>query len=308
MSLASDPLRPGAHTVSIQGVLQRYHVAGSGPLCLVHPGGPGLGWEYLRMPQLERHLTLVYLEPIGTGGSGHLSQPQDYRIDTYARFLHGVVEHLGARRPFLIGHSHGGFVAQSYALTHPTSLAGLILYDTSPRTGEEFWNQALSNLDRLPERHPDQPEAAGIPQAFRQALAATDNESCTQGLRAILPAYFADYWAHESDLAPLRAGLRAWVDPMRAEEEPFDNRGRLRDITTPTLIISGYGDFICGPVWGRQLHAGIAHSRFVLLENSGHLGHFEEPETFTSAIVTFTLGAGQPADSRTPTPSPTEST
>ncbi|GAA4237181.1 proline iminopeptidase [Streptosporangium album] len=264
MSLAS----PGAHTVSIQGVLQRYHVAGSGPLCLVHPGGPGLGWEYLRMPDLEQHLTLVYLEPIGTGG----------------------------------------FVTQRYALNHPTALAGLILYDTSPLTGEEFWNQALGNLDRLPERHPDQPEAASIPQAFRQILAATDNESCTRGLRAVLPAYFADYWAREAGLASLRAAMRAWVDPMRAGEAPFDHRDRLRDITAPTLVISGEHDFICGPAWGRMLHQGITHSRFVALEGSGHLGHLEEPEAFTSAIVTFTLDAGQAADSRTSTPPPAEPT
>ncbi|MER6948190.1 alpha/beta hydrolase [Nonomuraea sp. NPDC000554] len=280
--------RPGTHTVSLHGVLHRYHVAGSGPLCLVHPGGPGLGWEYLRMPDLEQHLTLVYLEPIGTGGSGHLSRPQDYRIDTYAQFLHSLIEHLNVQKPFLLGHSHGGFVAQRYALDHPAALAGLILYDTSPQTGERFWNQALSNLDRLPERHPGQPEAATIPQAFRQTLAATDNESCTQGLHAILPAYFADYWAHEAELAPLRARLRAWVDPMRANESPFDHRDRLGEITMPTLIISGAHDFICGPLWGRQLHEGILRSQFVLLDKSGHLGHLEEPDAFTSAITGFT--------------------
>ncbi|MFC5827696.1 alpha/beta fold hydrolase [Nonomuraea insulae] len=288
MNLAPDPLLPGTHTVSIEGVLQRYHIAGSGPLCLVHPGGPGLGWEYLRMPELERHLTLVYLEPIGTGGSGHLPRPQDYRIDTYARFLRGVMEHLTATRPFLLGHSHGGFVAQHYVLTHPDALAGLILYDTSPRTGEEFWNQALSNLDRLPQRHPDQPEAAGIPEAFRQTLAATDNESCTQGLRAVLPAYFADYWAHEAGLAPLRASLRAWIDPMRAAEPPFDVRDMLGGITTPSLIISGAHDFICGPHWGQMLHQGIPHSQYILLHDSGHLGHIEQPDAFATAITTFT--------------------
>ncbi|GAA3467378.1 hypothetical protein GCM10018965_019310 [Nonomuraea roseola] len=62
MSITTDPLLPGSHTVSIGGVLQRYHVAGAGPVCLVHPGGPGIGWEYLRMPELERHLTVVYLD------------------------------------------------------------------------------------------------------------------------------------------------------------------------------------------------------------------------------------------------------
>ncbi|MFF5213195.1 alpha/beta fold hydrolase [Streptosporangium sp. NPDC000396] len=220
MAPSSDPLRPGTHSVSIRGALQRYHVAGTGPVCLVHPGGPGLGWEYLRMPRLEQHLTLVHLEPVGTGGSGHLSRPQDYRIDTYAQLLHELVEHLRTPPPFLIGHSHGGFVAQHYALAHPTALAGLILYDTSPCTGQEFWHQALDNLDRFPERHPGQPEAALIPHAFRQALEATDNASCTRALRAVLPAYFADYWAHESELAGLRAGLRAWADPCTPPNLP----------------------------------------------------------------------------------------
>ncbi|MEU0565042.1 alpha/beta hydrolase [Nonomuraea sp. NPDC005983] len=297
MSPSSDPLMPGTHTVSIRGVLQRYHVAGAGPVCLVHPGGPGLGWEYLRIPDLERHLTLVYLEPIGTGASGHLPRPQDYRIDTYAQFLHGLVDHLAAPSVFLLGHSHGGFVAQRYALTHPTALTGLILFDTSPRTGQEFWNEALANLDRLPQRHPDQPEAAGIPLAFRQTLAATDNESCTQGLRAVLPAYFADYWAHESDLGPLRAGLRAWVDPMRAAEPPFDVRDKLGDIATPTLIINGAHDFICGPHWGQMLHQSIPNSQFVLLHDSGHMGHIEQPAAFTAAIAEFTREASRAASS-----------
>ncbi|GGL12224.1 hydrolase [Sphaerisporangium melleum] len=295
MSFASDPLAPGTHSVSIDGTVQRYHVAGTGPVCLVHSGGPGIGWEYLRMPALERHLTLVYVEPIGTGESGRLPRPQDYRIDTYARFLHGIVDHLGVPEVFLLGHSHGGFVAQRYALDHPGTLSGLVLYDTSPCTGEEFWNEAVGNLDRLPERHPGRPEAAAIPAAFRQTLAATDDESCTRGLRAILPAYFADYWAHESEFAPFREAVRVWVDPMRADEPPFDVRDRLGDIATPTLVISGAHDFICGPRWGRMLHQGTSHSRFVLLHDSGHMGHIEEPTAFASAIITFTSEAGRTA-------------
>ncbi|GAA3467414.1 alpha/beta fold hydrolase [Nonomuraea roseola] len=285
MSITTDPLLPGSHTVSIGGVLQRYHVAGAGPVCLVHPGGPGIGWEYLRMPELERHLTVVYLEPVGTGSSGRLPRPHDYRIDVYAGFLHGVIEHLAAPSVYLLGHSHGGFVAQRYALSHPSRLAGLILFDTSPVTGEEFWQQALANLQRFSH---SRPEAAGIPQAFQRALAAADDEACTQGIRDILPAYYADYWARESELASLRGSLRAWADPVRAGEPPFDVREELGDITTATLIISGAHDFICGPRWGRMLHEGIPDAQFLLLEDSGHMGHFEQPVAFTSAIRRFT--------------------
>jgi proline iminopeptidase len=36
------------------------------------------------MPALEQHLTMVYLEPIGTGDSGRLPDRRDYTIATWA--------------------------------------------------------------------------------------------------------------------------------------------------------------------------------------------------------------------------------
>ncbi|MCO1577534.1 hypothetical protein M8C13_17385 [Crossiella sp. SN42] len=51
-------------------------MTGARLVCLVHSGGPGIHWEYLRMPEPERHLTMVYLEPVGTGQSGRLPAGQ----------------------------------------------------------------------------------------------------------------------------------------------------------------------------------------------------------------------------------------
>lgn len=56
-SYQSSPLSPGAHALTVPHGLahieQRYHVAGSGPVCIAHSGGPRIGWEYLRIPELE---------------------------------------------------------------------------------------------------------------------------------------------------------------------------------------------------------------------------------------------------------------
>lgn len=58
-------------------------------------------------------------------------------------------------------------------------------------------------------------------------------------------------------------------------------------------------DFICGPHWGRMLHEGIPGSRFLLLEDSGHMGHLEQPDLFASAITRFTReGATRPLPHR----------
>ncbi|WP_198169013.1 alpha/beta fold hydrolase [Herbidospora daliensis] len=275
------------HEITVDGVRQVFHVAGTGPVCVVHSGGPGIDWRYLRLPALEEHLTMVYLEPIGTGTSGRLDDPRDYRLDTYARFVHGVVEHLDAPSVFLLGHSHGGFVVQRYALDHPERVAGAILYSTSPVTGEEFWSDAMANIAAFPQRLPHRPAAAEIPAAFQRALAAQSDEAYTTSLREILPAYFADYWTEEETLEPLREALTAWIDPMRKEEPPFDVRADLGSLTVPVLIVSGVYDFFGGTRWGRLAEELIPGARLAVLEESGHMGHLEQPEEFVREIVSF---------------------
>ncbi|WP_326556272.1 alpha/beta fold hydrolase [Micromonospora sp. NBC_01796] len=281
-------LTAGTHEIDIDGVRQVYHVAGTGPVCIVHSGGPGIEWAYLRMPTLEEHLTMVYLEPVGTGASGQLADPRDYRLDTYSRFLHGVVEHLDQERVLLLGHSHGGFVIQRYALDHPDRVAGLILYDTSPVTGAGFWAEAMAGVQRYVERHPDRPEAADVAVAFQETPAEPDDNWVSTKLQRILPVYFADYWGRESEYAPMRAAVRGWLGPQLGEEPtPFDVRDQLGSITAPSLVIVGEHDFICGTRWATMLHDGIPGSRHVLLTDSGHFGHLEQPEEFTRAIVEF---------------------
>lgn len=292
MSTTPGALSQGTHSITIDGVRQVFHVAGTGPVCLVHPGGPGFGWEYMRMPALEQHLTMVYLEPIGTGDSGRLPDRRNYQIDTWMGFIHGVVEHLGRPKVFLLGHSYGGFISQRYVLHHADRLAGLILYATSPVLDAEFWGEAMANLNRFPQLHPDEPEAAGIPQAYREALNAPDDETITVKVREILPFYFANYWAHERDLAPVRATMRAWVDPLRGEEPaPFDVRDALGSITVPSLIITGEHDFLCSPRRSMMLHDIIPASRLTIVPDGGHMAHLEQPEAFTRAVVEFLQAA-----------------
>ncbi|MDQ0605344.1 pimeloyl-ACP methyl ester carboxylesterase [Streptomyces canus] len=185
-----DPLSPGTHTLVVQhgaaAVDQRYHVAGTGPVCVAHSGGPGIGWEYLRMPEPERSMTVVYLEPVGTGESGRLADPRDYTLATYTHFLHAVIEHPGLAEVALLGHSHGGFVAQRYALDHPEYLASLILYDTSPVTGEEFWAAAVANMQSFVQRHADErPEVTTYVAGLTTRLDRSDDEGATRVLRTI---------------------------------------------------------------------------------------------------------------------------
>ncbi|MGS2642689.1 alpha/beta fold hydrolase [Streptosporangium sp. LJ11] len=58
-------------------------------------------------------------------------------------------------------------------------------------------------------------------------------------------------------------------------------------ITTPTLVITGRYDVICGVRWAHELDKLIPGSELLILENSGHFGHLEEPEDFARAVAGF---------------------
>ncbi|MFB8003119.1 alpha/beta fold hydrolase [Nocardia sp. NPDC056000] len=293
----SGALDRGVHAFDSDGVLQRYHVYGSGPVCLAHPGGPGIHWEYMRMPELEQHLTMVYVEALGTGASGRLpTHPNGYTRERYSVALQRIIDHLGVSEVFLLGHSHGAFVAAYHAIHRPQRLAGIILYEGAPVTGPEHGAEAARRLQEFAAAHTDRPGLADVLATFAGMQEISSDEQTLAVARGVLPSYIADYWGDEQRWAPLRDALRAsYISGLDALGAPdlIDDRADLPKVTIPALVIVGRFDVICGPRWGRELAELIPDSSLVTLERSGHLGHLEEPERFADAVRDFALSAGR---------------
>lgn len=278
-------LAEGVHNIELDGVTMRYHVAGSGPVCVLHSGGPGIAWESVRAPRLEQDLTCVYIEPIGTGASGRLpTHPDGYSLDRYASFVDALLDHLDVPKVHLLGHSHGGFVAQRYAITRPDRLAGLVLYDTAPAAGPELMAEASRNMEAFLERYADRFEAQEAMATWKNLATGTDEEF-TRTARDLLPAYFADSRATPEAFATMQANLQAWA--VTSDEGPWDHHDALATLRTPTLVLVGRWDFICGPKWACELYGAIPDSQLVQFAQSGHFAHAEEPEEFASAVAGF---------------------
>ncbi|MBP2703091.1 alpha/beta hydrolase [Microbispora sp. RL4-1S] len=314
----TSPLSPGAHTVVVDGVAQRYHVAGkpagyvagnaagnaagetagdsagTGPVLLAHPGGPGISWEDLRMPEVEKHVTVVYVEPVGTGGSDRLpSHPHGYTRARYSQALDGLIDHLGVPAVHLLGHSHGGFVAQHYALTRPDRLAGVVLYDSAPVTGPEHFAEANARMEEFARRSAGNPGLDDVLDVWRSLGSLSDDEGMTRAVRGIVPAYMADFWGREEEFLPLLPSIHGtYISGLdeRMVPDMVDDRDALGSISVPTLVVVGRHDVICGPRWAEELHRGIPGSRLVVLERSGHFGHIEEPAAFADAVAGFVTG------------------
>lgn len=280
------------HTLAVAGIRQRYHVHGQGAATLVVvPGGPGILWEVMRMPEIERHVRVVYVEPLGTGESGRLpTHPHGYTRALYADALDQILADLGDERVYLLGHSYGGFVVQYYAAHHADRLAGLVLYESSPVTGGEHAAEATRRIQRFLQRNEGNLEVAQVAEALQSVGTVTVDQQLTETLRALLPAYFAHYWQRADELAPFRERVQVtYISGLDADgnPDPVEDRELLAGITVPTLVIAGRYDVICGERWAREIHGLVPGSRLLILAESGHLGHVEEPERFTKAVIDF---------------------
>ncbi|MFH9969270.1 alpha/beta fold hydrolase [Streptomyces mirabilis] len=88
----------------------------------------------------------------------------------------------------------------------------------------------------------------------------------------------------------MRASVRAaHISGLDENLSPhvIDDRADLGSLTVPTLVVVGRHDVICGVRWAEELHLLIPGSELLILENSGHFGHLEEPEAFSQAVTRF---------------------
>ncbi|MGC4854940.1 alpha/beta fold hydrolase [Micromonospora sp. DT4] len=284
----------GVHHIAVDGLTIVCHVHGRGPICVAHPGGPGLDWDYLRMPSVEKHLTMVYVEPVGTGASGRLSDPSEYTMEVYVRHLDAVVRHFSADPVFVLGYSFGGFVAQCYALTGTDRIAGLILNDTAPATDEEFNQVARANFDAYLDANAGRVDREAMLQAFTDE-GVVDDATATAAMRRILPAYFADYWSREHEFSGVAELFKSARDPgLGFDWSSFDVRDQLTTLRCPAAILVGAHDFICPPQWSRLMHDLIRGSTLTVFDESGRLPHIEEPQAFAATIAAFVGTVARP--------------
>ena len=74
-------------------------------------------------------------------------------------------------------------------------------------------------------------------------------------------------------------GGRSMTDPSL--------RGRLGNITAPTLVVWGESDQIVDPEYGHAYAAAIPGATFILLSATGHMPQLETPEQLLAPIGDF---------------------
>jgi pimeloyl-ACP methyl ester carboxylesterase len=267
-----------------------YHKLGNGPVVVCHPGGPGFSALYFGdLAGLWERFTLVLLDPRGTGGSGRPDDPKAYRIEDYVADVEELRVHLGLDKLILLGHSHGGVVAQAYAARHHERVERLVLASTLARFGEAQQGAMREGMDRR-SGQPWYADAVAALEAEQEGRFSSDEEMAELVFRE-LPLYFAHYGAAEAGYLDTLKVETPNADTLKLFNreifEMFDLRGELGTISAPTLVITGEEDFICGPVCADEIASGIKGAKKVIVGDSGHMIFIEQPEEFEREVADF---------------------
>jgi proline iminopeptidase len=288
--VAAPALPRGTQRITVDGgqIVVDVRGAAGRPVCIAHPGGPGLDSQYLHLPALEKRFTMVYIDPLGTGTSDKLPEAELYSLQRDVKVLEAVRVKLGLERVCLVGHSYGGFVVQQYAVEHPDRVMGLFLYSTSPTTEPDWQKQAEANTAWFK----DQPWFAEAMKGIEDEPKATNETELAAAGTRVWPMYFADWEGHRAEYAPLVALLKISYEVHRRrppdKNTRFDVRRRLGVIhTTPTVIVAGERDFICGVKPSTWIAQAIGGSKLVVIERAGHFAHIEQPGAFDNVVDTF---------------------
>ncbi len=278
-------------TVTVPGGRAFEYVAqGRGPATLlVHPGGPGLTYHYLRglLKLANANLRVVLFNPRGVGHSWAPKNRSEYTIPNLAEDVEAIRRALKIRELHLLGYSAGGFVALEYARRYERRLTSLLLCATAGsaeevRASNRMMISAASPRQRTRLRELtrarafESPEytklAAEITRPFSTRFLATDplDWKATRSSPTVYRAMMA------------RTGDEFVVDGTMAS---WDGRPYYSKIETPSVVVVGKYDFFLEPSLDMAQRIEPAHLR--VLPHSSHMEVLEQPREFLGTLREF---------------------
>src|SRR5437879_6064454 len=248
-----------------------YEAAGDAalpPLVFLHGiGGAARAWR----GQLDffkgRYRTIAWDMP-GYGGSAPLPTVS---MPALAGALQDFLQQVGAIKPVIVGHSIGGMIVQQWLAKSPLIAGAVVLAQTSPAFGKADGDWQKSFI------------AARLGPLDRGETMKSLAPSLVQELVGDEPNLKGMELARECMARVPEASYRAMMLALIG----FDQRSTLKDISVPTLLLSGSRDNNAPASMMAKTATYIPSAEYVELAGVGHLANLERPDAFNAALDGF---------------------
>ena len=239
-------------------------------------GQPAVAWQVGVVPALAAAgYRVVTFDNRGVAPSS--SPPAPYSVDDLVGDTLGLLDHLGLDTARIVGHSMGGWVAETLAIRHPDRVrAAALLGSCNVATS---WEKAITTVER--------------------DLARLDHD--------LPPLFYATETLRYLPNRELQddATVDAWLG-MIGDQAPWPNPGRLgqyeaclrwsedlartqawSSIRVPCLVLAFEHDVDSPPARAREAAAVIPGARFVELAEMSHLAPFTHAPAVAAVLVDF---------------------
>lgn len=277
---------PEGAFVTVQDVKLHYLSRGEGkPLVFLH-GGVLNGHDFdevIEIAAANGYRAIAFDRP----GYGYSKRPGNVSVTPklQAQLLHEALEALEIEKPILVAHSWSGVLALTYALEYSDDLSGVVTLGaaaypegypaekgdpistiiSTPLLGHIVLNTLLAVLGPLMVnnilKETFKPE--NFPKAYRQATLA--------------------YWFRPSQFRANREDVLAFVPASK------EIMGRYKSIRTPFVVVVGDDDPFETKQHSFRLHAEIAGSTLIVLDNVAHMIPQNHPGAVMQAIKALQL-------------------
>jgi L-proline amide hydrolase len=263
------------------------------PVMVLH-GGPGAGHNYCEpiadvLAQTGR--AAVLYDQIGCGNSTHLpDKPKEFWTpELFMEELVLLTEHLGISNKYdIVGQSWGGMLGMQFAISKPKGLNAMVIAD-SPAS-MEVW---VSEANKLRKELPPEVEATLLKHEAAETtedpeyVAAVDVFYSRHLCRIPQPPYVvASFEQMAADPTVYHTMNGPSEFHVIGSLKHWDIRPQLKEITTPTLLVSGQYDEAT-PAMVKEINGLIPGSKWELFAESSHMPHVEEPAKFKRVVSEF---------------------
>ncbi len=254
----------GVPIIDIAGTDLYYERRGAGaPLLLIQGlGGNSLHWGEGFLGGLEDGFELILFDHRGAGRSGPLVG--EHTIAELATDAAGLLDALQIDAAHVVGISMGGMVAQELALQAPERVLTLTLGCTFPG-GPEATMTDMTVVGMLAEA----------------VLSGDQERTLRVGYEVMIAAEYAEQEGAYELYRELAGQYPAPIPVLMAQLSAImghDTSQRLLEIELPTLVIHGTEDRLMDVSNGELIARLVPGARLELLEGSGHMFFWEQPE------------------------------
>ncbi|MGW0809495.1 alpha/beta fold hydrolase [Nonomuraea sp. NPDC002799] len=252
-------------------------VRGAGaPVILLHANpGDSRDFDAIVAPAAERFTTYAVDWP-GYGRSPAPPNPSAVTAMAYADLLPGILNGLGLARAAFVGNSVGGYAAARLAVTHPASVAALVLANSGGFTRQNVVTRAVTRCKGT--ERVTGALIGRLPKVYLRRRTPVVREMLARDTR------------RRGDRAAIALEAAIW----RSFNSPaHDLRAQAPHITAPVLLLWGTRDPLLG-IDGRQARRCIPRATWHPLR-TGHAPFAEAPEDFLAAALPFLESAHNPA-------------